>query len=581
VAYATEPVAPTGPSPPVPSIDRSISPWLDRAIASVDRNWRWALAALILLDAVLLLYMGRGLSFFYDDWNFVTEDYGGGIHSLLRAHVGNISVFPIAVYKVLFHLVGLNHYAVFRVVLLSLHLLCGGLVYVLAARRVARVPALLAAALVLFLGAAWEDLLWAFQIGYLLSVAGGLAAWVALERRGRWSEVAAMLCVVISAGSSSLGIAVMIGVAVELACGRRWRSIWIVIIPVCLYALWYLGYGQSQITENGLINAPGFTEDIAAAAFGGLVGRSLEWGRPLALLGVLLVLRRLIRPLPVSPRLAGLIATALGLWVITAVARATITPPEASRYVYLGAVVIVLAGVELLGEVTITARATALATLLVGFCALTGLTVLHAGAGFLRTTSETVTAELGALELGKAYAQPGYQPDPKRAPQILAGPYLHTVLAIGSTPADTPAKIAASDATARAGADTVLIELGVAKLSPLRATRPSPLAPAPATASLLGAHELQRQGCLRLTPLAGGSMTGVLTLPTGGVTVRDEGPGPASLALRRFGETFDPLPSAVGPRSASLLSIPADSAQVSWQLQVMSASPLSICGLLP
>ena len=547
----------------------------------MERNSLWALTALMLIAGVLLLYMGRGLTFFYDDWDFVTHDYGGGVHSLLAAHVGNISIFPVAVYKVLFHLVGLNHYAVFRLVVIVLHLLCGALVFVLASRRIPRVPALLAAALILFLGAAWEDLLWAFQVGYMLSVAGGLAAWVLLERKGRWSEIAAMLCVLVAAGSSSLGIAVMVGVAVELVWARRWRSAWIVLIPAFLYLLWYLGYGESQLTENGLINAPGFAEDLAAAAFGGLVGRALEWGRPLALLGTLVVLRRLIRPVSVSARLAGLLATGVALWAVTAVARSTISQPEASRYIYLGAVVIVLVGIELLHEVTITPRATALATLLVVFCAITGTTVLHAGAMGLRSDSKAVTAELGALELAAAYAPPTYQPVPQRAPQIMAGPYLHTVRAIGSTPADTPAEMIASEPAVRAAADTVLVQLGVAKLSPLGAVKSSPLTPAPATASLAGAKELQRGGCLQLAPLAGTSMKGVFTLPTGGVAIHDQGTAPASLAVKRFGETFDPLSSSVSPRSAAMLSIPPDSAQVAWQLQVASTSPLSICGLQP
>src|SRR5665811_1989714 len=82
---------------------------LELGIGAVERNSVRVLSGLMLVAAVLLLYMGRGLSFFYDDWDFVTHDYGGGIHSMLAAHVGNISVFPVAIYKVLFHLVGLNH----------------------------------------------------------------------------------------------------------------------------------------------------------------------------------------------------------------------------------------------------------------------------------------------------------------------------------------------------------------------------------------------------------------------------------------------------------------------------------------
>ena len=207
------------------------------------------------------------------------------------------------------------------------------------------------------------------------------------------------------------------------------------IVPALLYAIWYLHYGESEITKNGLINAPGFAADLAAAAFGGLIGRGLEWGRPLALIGLLLILRRVASPTPMSARLAGLVATGLSLWAITAVARSTISQPEASRYVYLGAVVIVLIGVELLRDVTISPRATGLAALLVAFCAVTGLTLLHAGATGLRATSRTVTAELGALELAATRAPANYRPDPQRAPQIEAGPYLHTVRAIGSSPA--------------------------------------------------------------------------------------------------------------------------------------------------
>ena len=551
---------------------------LQSAIAAVERNAGWALAGLMLLSGALLLYMGRGLSFLFDDWNFVINDYGGGLHSLLLAHVGNISVFPVAVYKVLFHLVGLNHYVVFRSMVIVLHLTCGALVYVLSARRIPRVPALLAATLILFLGAAWEDLLWAFQVGYMLSITGGLAAWVLLEREGRLSEIAAMVCLIVAAGSSSLGVPIMIGVAVELAWLRRWRAGWIVIVPAFLYGAWYLTNGESEITRESLINAPGFATDLAAGAFGGLVGRGLDWGRPLALVGLFVVLRRLARPHPVSGRLAGLLASGVALWAVTAAARSTVSTPETSRYLYLGAVVIVLTGVELLREVTITPRATALATLLVGVCVITGLTVLHAGSVSRRASSKVVTAELGALELAADYAPPDYRPDPQQEPDIVAGRYLHTVRAIGSSAADSPATIAASDPASRAAADMVLMQLGAVKLSPLGATRRSPLAPAPATVSLVEGRQVQRRGCLELTPVAGMSMVAVLALPRGGVTIHDQGPGPAALALRRFGEAFDPQPNPVNAHSAASLSVSPDAAHLPWQLQVTSSSSLLVCG---
>jgi hypothetical protein len=558
----------------------SVEVSLNRVITAVERRPRYSLAVLLAASFVLLLWMGRGLSFFFDEWDFVTHDYGGGIHSLLAAHVGNISVFPVAVYKVLFHLVGLDHYVVFRLVVICLHLVCGALVYVLAARRIPAASALLAAALILFLGAAWEDLLWGFQVGYMLSAAGGLGAWVLLDERRRWSSVAAMTCLVVAVGSSSLGIAIMVGVAVELAWQRRWRDGWIVMVPALLYVLWYLGYGESQVTVGSLIQAPGFAVDLAAAAFGGLAGRGLEWGRPLALFGLVILARRLLRPLPVSPRLAGLLAAGVALWAVTAVARSTISQPEASRYIYLGAIVIVLVGVELLRGVDISARAMALGAVVVLACALSGLTVLHAGAAGLRGNSQTVVAELGALELDPDHVPPTYQPDAQRAPQIQAGPYLHTVRAIGSSPADSPGRIVASDSASRAAADTVLVQIGAATLVPLGSAAPSSLAPAPGVLALQG-NVTQNRSCLQLAPVAGESLTGAFTLPEGGVAVHVRAPGAASLAVRRFGETFNPLGGPVTSRSPARVATAADAAEVPWQLQITSSSAVSLCGLHP
>jgi len=534
----------------------------------------------MLLDAVLLLYMGRGLGFTSDDWAFVTHDYGGGIHSLLTPHAGNLVLFPVGIYKVLFHLVGLNHYAVFRCVVIVLDLICGGLVFVLASRRIPRVPALLAAALILFLGAAWEDLLWAFQVTYMLSVAGGLGAWVLLERRDRAGDLAAMTCLIVAVGSSSLGIPLIIGVAVELAWNQHWRRGWIVVIPTLLYLIWYLHYGESQVTAESLMHAPGFAADLAAAAFGGLVGRGLEWGRPLAVLGLLVLLGRLARPLPVSARLAGLIATGVSLWIVTAAARSTTSAPETSRYIYLGAVTIVLVGVELLRGVAITPRVSALAAVVVAGCAVTGLTALHDGAMGLRATSKIVTAELGALELAAAHAPAGFQPDPLRAPQIVAGPYLHTVRAIGSSPADSAADIAAAGAPARAAADSVLLSLLTPSLKPFTSV-PSSLAPAPAVSALLSGKQEQRRGCIELTPLPGTTMTAALTLPDGGVSIRDRGYAPASLSLKRFGDAFQAIADTVAPGSWLVLAIPQDTAALAWQLQVVSSAHLSVCGLEP
>ncbi len=570
--------APLGASSEDATAHASEPAMLARTVATIERRWRWVLGALLLADALLLLYMGRGLTFFFDEWDYVTHDYGGGIHSLLVAHNGHMSVVPVAVYKLLFHLVGLNHYAVFRLVLIALHLLCAGLVFVLVTRRQTRVFALLATALILFLGAAWEDLLWAFQIDYMLSIAGGLAAWVLLERRDRLGDVGATIAVVVSVASSGLGLPVLFGVIVELAYRREWRRGLVVVIPAVLYGLWYLGYGEDVITHEGLINSPGFSQDIAAAAFGSLTGHGVDWGRPLALLGFIVLLWRLARPGTLTPRLAGLLATGLSLWLVTAAARSTISSPETGRYVYLGAVVILLVSVELARGIALGSRVLALATIVVAMFAITGLALLRNGAVGLRSDAKTVTAELGALELAAALAPASYQPDPHLAPQILAGPYLHTVRAIGSSPADSPTAMLAADESSRAAADGVLLALDSPALRSGPAALPRLTGPPPRLLAVAAGTATSRGGCVLLRPTAGTGMTAVLALASGELQIRDRGVGPAVVAVRRFGESFVGLSGSVAPHGVASVSFPADAARaVPWQLQLSSSSALSVC----
>ena len=65
------------------------------------------------------------------------------------------------------------------------HLLCTGLLYVYARRRIGPWPALLPAALLLTLGPAWQNILWPFQIGWLISLAAGLGALLRSTARAR------------------------------------------------------------------------------------------------------------------------------------------------------------------------------------------------------------------------------------------------------------------------------------------------------------------------------------------------------------------------------------------------------------
>ena len=84
----------------------------------------------------------------------------------------------------------------------------------------------------LFLGTAWPDVLWPFQIGFLSSLAAGIGALLALDREDRRGDVIAAVLLGVALASSSLGLPLLAALALEVL-GRpdrrsRW---WIVALP--------------------------------------------------------------------------------------------------------------------------------------------------------------------------------------------------------------------------------------------------------------------------------------------------------------------------------------------------------------
>ena len=135
----------------------------------------------------------------------------------------------------------------YRVVSTALFLLSAALLFVFLRRRVGDWPAVAATAIVLFLGAAWEDLLWSFQMTYFGSMAAGLGALLALERGDRRGEAVACALLVVSVVFGSLGLSFAIGAAVYvLLLPERRRRLYVFLVPLAVYALWWLGWGHDR-----------------------------------------------------------------------------------------------------------------------------------------------------------------------------------------------------------------------------------------------------------------------------------------------------------------------------------------------
>jgi hypothetical protein len=555
------------------------------AVDVTTRTAVWTLTALMAFAAIVIYRKGLGTTFFFDEWEFVMDRQPWRWDILLTPYNGHLSLLPVLVYKVLFATVGLGSYWVYRVVLIGFHLLCVGLVVAYARRRVGNALALCAAALVLFLGTSWHDLLVPFQIGFLGSVAGGVAMFIALDRRTFAGDVAAAAALAVSLSSSSIGIAFALAAFVEvLWLPGRWRRVWLAAVPFALYVAWYVDYRNSPQSIRAAVgplepalraNLPelgSYVASAAAAAFGALVGLGSDWGEVLLIGAVALVLVRLGTRGATSPRLVALLIAALVYWGLLGAFRAQLVAPSESRYIYGGAVLILLVVVEVAAGRRVGIEGIVLVSCLVAFSAVGNYAVLRSGSLSLQDSATHVRAELGGLEIAGRSGDPNYVPDQARTQGVRAGPYLAVVRAHGS-PADSAAQIARQAEPVRLEADAVLEHaLGIsvhATSAARRTSQPVQLV------SVGGGNVGRRGGCLVLRPIGAGAFV-ELALPPDGVIVIPTGHGQVAYSLRHFSAGYGPQPIGTFAGTSSI-QVGRARTPLTWYLRLQTAQPLTAC----
>jgi len=97
------------------------------------------LAVAMALAAVLILRVTRGTTLWFDDWSWALTRRSG-LHSLLASYNGHFSLVSTLVYRGLYATSGISSYVPFRIVLVVGHLVCVGLVFAYARRRVGEWP---------------------------------------------------------------------------------------------------------------------------------------------------------------------------------------------------------------------------------------------------------------------------------------------------------------------------------------------------------------------------------------------------------------------------------------------------------
>ncbi len=408
-------------------------------------------SAAALCAAIWLLDLGRGLTFFFDEWDFIEAAGTSGYwHNVLQPHNGHPSMIPFSMYEVLLHTVGLRHYWPYQLILVLLDVGCGLLLFLLLRRKLHPVLAAAASAVLMLLGPAWQDLLWPFQFGFLGSVAGGLGALVFLDRGTRRADIGACICLVASVACSGVGLPFAVGVMVELAWRRQsWRRLWIPAIPLALFVVWYETIGKSatssSLSPGSVVRSIG---SDTATTVGALVGRGSTVGAVLTGVLAAAIVVAVVRSPGRAARLAMATSGLVAFWLLTLLARG-VSQDSASRYLYPAAALVLVATGELptlvsrrdrgrhaAGIPAWTAHLGAIAVLfVVAFAALAiwwNAAPLASSATNLNGVSAQVETELRAVTLAGSALPATFQPNGSLMPQVTVGPYLKSVAAFGS-----------------------------------------------------------------------------------------------------------------------------------------------------
>jgi hypothetical protein len=541
----------------------------------------WAvLGVAMLLSAALILYITQGQSFAVDEvfyYGRVADKQGELVHYapfsleyLLAPFNGHLPLGGRFVYELVFATIGAE-YDVFVLVNIAALFACVALTFELARRRIGAVAALAPCIVLLFLGFAREQLLWPLDFNTAASLAAGLGAVLAIERGGRRSDILACALLAISVAMIELGLSFALGIALWLALGDRrdaLRRAWVVLLPVALYALWWLWarkFGQSEGETGNIHLIPETLLHGAASVLGALTGTNpvvagsyggeVTWfGRALALVAAAALAVRLRRGS--LPRTIWIWLVVLGsYWVLLALAG---RPPETSRYILVGAVLTVLIAADALrGLVSDRLAAGLLVLTALALPANVAQLVEGRDEDTLHRDTPVLRTEFAMLELARDHVDPDFfvTGDPRVADAggglflgLPADAYLDAAADNGSI-AYSLEEVRTEDEEIRLLADAALVSaLGVRT----ETVRP------PA----------RRAGC-RPIELEPGVEFATFSAPAGAISIYPTGGARTALWLARFADSsrsvgIDYLPS----RRWSAVRIPVDESPDPWRVTV-------------
>jgi hypothetical protein len=377
-------------------------------------------------------------------------------------------------------------------------------------------------------------------------------------------------------------LAFLVGVAVSvlLRPDRRQRA-WIFLVPLLLYAAWWLwvmpsqGYAGEEPRQSNALLIPSFIADTLATVMAALTGLGydfggppqpaveLGWGRIVAALAVVALALRIRRGnLPSSFWVS--LGIVLTFWSLAALVTGIGTrAPSAIRYIYPGAVGVLLVATDAARGFRFSRRGLAFVFIAAALSLATNIALLRDGASWFRETqSSRIGTQFAMLELARDRVDPNFDPvamlPPDARVSMEPATYFAAIDQYGS-PAPSLSEIERFDEDVRQGADLILTSALGLRLEASSSRRPD------------GA-------CRRLEAEQPGAPLG-FELPRGGASLRVQVAGPAAVTLGRFATSPSVELGDLSPGERATLRIPSDSSLKPWRAAVAGARSVEMCAL--
>ena len=308
--------------------------------------------AAALIACAVILWLTRTYTFYFDEWTFISTAPDWTLATYFRPHNEHPAILFRLVYSALLDTVGLRSYLPYMAALVVAHAANVVLLFELVRRRSGDLVALAAALLLLVLGAGWEDLLWAFQMAWLASVALGLGALLAMQNPRRMAPATGLLAASLAFSGIGLAFAVAGTVQLLLTPARRRDVLWLVPVGIGL-AAWFVAFGRfgnhpnPQPTAGNLLLDPLYTLWGMSQSVAGLIGEGGWVGAAVLAAAVAALAWHWWRHGADSFEI-GAAAGLVAFYLVTGLTRAQLGVQQsgASRYTYIGALLwlILLAG---------------------------------------------------------------------------------------------------------------------------------------------------------------------------------------------------------------------------------------------